>query len=365
MRRIASEPWSGRQSTAPVSFNDSAFYEFNAGEVELLEAATNELAKMSLAAARHIIDNRLYSRMGIPASAVPLIESSWNAEPPSLCGRLDLFYDGVHPPKLLEYNADTPTSLPEAAMVQRCWLEDRFPGRDQFNSIHRRLVERWSELAPQIPGGHVDFCPVDDVGDGVTARYLEETAQQAGLITSTFPIAEIGWDGRSFIGPDGRELAVVFKLYPWEWMVREEFGKHLPVAPTLWMEPAWKMLLSNKGLLSVLWELYPRHPYLLEARFDSPGLMMSWVKKPLLGREGSNIALHQPGKDFETSGDCGAEGFIYQALAPIENLEGVYPVVDSWVVGHQEGQAAAGIGVRESATPISTRLSQFVPHVIG
>src|SRR5438309_7448866 len=99
-------------------WNESAYYEFTAKEVDELEAATNELEKMTLAAAQHIIDNRLYARMGIPDNAVPLIESSWEAEPPSLYGRFDLAYDGVHPPKLLEYNADTPTAPLEAAVVQ-------------------------------------------------------------------------------------------------------------------------------------------------------------------------------------------------------------------------------------------------------
>ena len=107
------------------------------------------------------------------------------------------------------------------------------------------------------------------------------------------------------MGPDDRALGAVFKLYPWEWMVREKFGQHLAAAPTIWMEPAWKMLLSNKGLLPVLWSIYPRHPYLLEASFDGPGLMMSWVKKPLLGREGANITLHRPGVDVETGGEYG------------------------------------------------------------
>jgi glutathionylspermidine synthase len=375
MRRIACDPrpdWQQRveekglvwHSGDQVYWNESAFYEFTAREVDLLEAATNELEKMTLTAAQHIIDNRLYARMGIPANAIPLIERSWEAEPPSLYGRFDLAYDGVNPPKLLEYNADTPTSLLEAAVVQWYWLQDRFPARDQFNSLHERLIALWKEFTPYLPGGRVDFCSMDDLEDGMTVTYLQDTAQQAGLSASAFPIGEIGWDGRSFVGPDDRELSAVFKLYPWEWMVREEFSKHLPSASTLWIEPAWKMLLSNKGLLPVLWELFPRHPYLLEARFDSPGLMMSWVKKPLLGREGANITLHQPGKDFETTGDYGAEGFIYQALAPLEN-SGFYPVVGSWVIGHEEGNAAAGVGIRESTTPITTNLSQFVPHLFS
>ena len=376
MRRVAAEPrpnWQQRveeagliwHSGVQVYWNESAFYEFTAPEIELLETATNELERMTLAAARHIIDNHLYTRLAIPPHVIPLIESSWEAEPPSLYGRFDLAYDGVNPPKLLEYNADTPTSLLEAAVVQWYWLQDRFPSRDQFNSIHERLITLWKELTPYLPGGRIDFCSMDDREDGMTVTYLQDTAQQAGLAASAFPIAEIGWNGQSFVGPDDRELGAVFKLYPWEWMVREQFGRHIASAATVWIEPPWKMLLSNKGLLPVLWDLYPRHPYLLEARFDSPGLMMSWVKKPLLGREGANITLHQPGKDLETAGSYGQEGFIYQELAPLENSSGVYPVLGSWVIGHEEGNAAAGMGIRESATPITNNLSQFVPHLFA
>jgi len=374
MRRVASTPrpdWQKKVEEAGLTWhsldepywNEAAYYQFSSDEVDTLEAATNELEKMTLAAAQHVIDHRLYSRMGIPELAIPLIESSWEAEPPSLYGRFDLAYDGVHPPKLLEYNADTPTSLLEAAVIQWYWLEELFPKRDQFNSIHERLVALWKELTPYLPGGRVDFCSLDDAEDGMTVTYLQDTAQQAGLTASIFPIHEIGWDGQAFVGPDNAALGAVFKLYPWEWMVREEFGRHVANAQTIWIEPAWKMLLSNKGILPVLWELYPRHPYLLEAHFDGPGLMMSWVKKPLLGREGANITLHQPGSEIQTDGDYGEEGFIYQEMAPPAVFDGMHAVIGSWVVGHEEGNAAAGMGVRESDTPIIGNTSRFVPHL--
>jgi glutathionylspermidine synthase len=103
----------------------------------------------------------------------------------------------------------------------------------------------------------------------------------------------------------------------------------------------------------------------LEASFDGPGLMMSWVKKPLLGREGANVTLHQPGKDIQTEGDYGAEGYIYQEMAPIQPFDGQYPVLGSWVIGHEEGNTAGGIGIRESAIPVTTNTSQFVPHLFG
>jgi glutathionylspermidine synthase len=377
MRRIASPPrahWQKRVEAAGLTWhtaedrpywNESACYEFTAKEVDLLASATNELEEMTRKAAQHAIDNRLYSKMGIPEFAVPLIERSWEAEPPSLYGRFDLIYDGSHPPKLLEYNADTPTSLLEAAVVQWFWLEEAHPAGDQFNSIHERLIALWRELIPHLPGSRVDFCSMDDSEDWTTATYLEDTAQQAGLASSLFTIDEIGWDGARFVGPDDRYLAAVFKLYPWEWMVREEFGKHLlGAADTVWLEPPWKMLLSNKGILPVLWELYPNHPYLLAASFDRP-CSAEWVRKPLLGREGGNVTLHQAGREIETAGDYGEEGFVYQDAAPLKSFDGMYPVIGSWVIGHEAGDSAAGIGIRESEIPITTNTSRFVPHVCG
>ncbi|HEV3334054.1 MAG TPA: glutathionylspermidine synthase family protein [Bryobacteraceae bacterium] len=375
MRRLPSIPrthWRQQVEEAGLAWhsadepywNESAYYELTARDVEVLESATNELAELALGTAQHIIDNQLYAELGIPAIAVPLIENSWKSERPSLYGRFDLAYDGVHPPKLLEYNADTPTSLLEAAVVQWYWLQDMFGARDQFNSIHQRLIACWKQLMPYLPEGRIDFCSIDDAEDGMTVTYLLDTAQQAGLRSSIFPIDEIGWNGHTFVGPNDQPLSAVFKLYPWEWMVCEEFGRHLARASTLWIEPPWKMLLSNKGMLPVIWDLYPEHPNLLRASFDAPGAMTSWVRKPMLGREGANITLHQVNGEIQTGGEYGSGRFVYQEAAELGVFDGHYSVVGSWVIGHEENNAA-GVGIRESTMPIMTNTSSFVPHVIG
>ncbi len=156
MRRVASSlraDWQTKVEAAGLTlhtseeqayWNESAFYEFTGKEVDLLASVTNELEEMTRNAAQYAIDNRLYGQMGIRALAVPLIERSWEANPPSLYGRVDLMYDGCHPPKLLEYNADTPTSLLEAAVLQWYWMEETHAFSDQFNSIHERLIAQWS-----------------------------------------------------------------------------------------------------------------------------------------------------------------------------------------------------------------------------
>ena len=66
---------------------------------------------------------------------------------PNVYGRFDLWYGGAGTtPKLLEYNAQTPTSLLESAVVQWTWLEQtgqtHHPDR-QWNNVHERLIEAW------------------------------------------------------------------------------------------------------------------------------------------------------------------------------------------------------------------------------
>lgn len=348
-----------------VYWDEGASYVLSAAEVDELEAATNELHRLCLAAVEHVVAERRWAELVIPASAAPLVERSWRAGPgggpePTLYGRFDLAYDGRSPPRLLEYNADTPTALVEAAVAQWYWLQDVDPAADQFNAIHERLVAAWPGVV--APHDVVHFASADDVEDLATVAYLRDTAAQAGYATRQLSMAEVGWDAgrRRFVDLDGRVITTAFKLYPWEWMTREAFGAHLAEAApaTRWVEPAWKMVLSNKGILPILWELFPDHPNLLAASFDEWRLE-AYARKPLLSREGANVSLVMFGDEIARSaGDYGAEGYVYQALAPLPRFDGRTPVFGAWVVAGE----AAGVGVRESDGPITTNTSRFVPH---
>jgi len=351
-------------------WNESAFYEFTAKEIDTLEAAANELQTMCIAAAQHVIDNKRYTELAIPAAAIPVIELAWEQEPPALYGRFDFMYDGSGPPKLLEYNADTPTSLMEAAVIQWSWLEEVFqqnreakapPQTDQFNSIHERLIAKWKDIAPYL-SKPVYFASTDTEEDMLTTTYLRDTADQAGVPTEQMLMEEIGWDddNQRFVDNAVNPIFSIFKLYPWEAMLDEEFG---PAALATyqemrWIEPIWKMLLSNKGILPILWELYPNHKNLLEAYSDGPRKMQSYVKKPLLSREGSNITMTTPQQTVETDGPYGEDGYIYQALAPVARFGDRYPVLGLWMIDQECG----GMGIRESGSPITDNLSSFIPH---
>ncbi|MFN9578187.1 MAG: glutathionylspermidine synthase family protein [Gemmatimonadota bacterium] len=355
-------------SAAGPYWNEEAHYAFSAAEVDAIEGATNALHAMCLEAAQHVIAHRQYDRLAIPPAVVPLIEASWAQEPPSLYGRFDLAYDGMGPPKLLEYNADTPTSLVEASLAQWFWLQDTHPQLDQFNALHERLIAHWRHLAPHLQGDVLHFVGMDDLEDGVTLAYLRDTAEQAGIRCATLPIRRIGLTGDGFFTDlDDRVLESVFKLYPWEWLVAEDprFVEALLGLGTRmqWLEPAWKLLLSNKGILAVLWELFPGHPNLLPATLDASEVLTwdAYVTKPLLSREGANVTVTLFDQVLlRTRGDYGAEGVVHQALATIPRFDDRYPVIGSWIIG----DAAAGMGIRESRQVVTDNLSQFVPHVI-
>ena len=356
-------------------WNESAHYQFSAAEIDTLEATGNLLQGMCLEAAQHVIDHRLYPDLGIPASAIPAIEQAWNAEPPSLYGRFDLLWAGAHsphPPKLLEYNADTPTSLLEAAVIQWNWLGDlrrstSDPTPDQFNFLHERLVAKWKDITPFLRQP-VTFAGVETDEDTLTLAYLEDTARQAGLQTRRIRMRDIGWNQprQTFVDLDEQQIPTLFKLYPWESLLAEPFGPHaLTSAATLWIEPIWKLLLSNKGILPILWKLFPNHPNLLEAHATPLHGMSAFVRKPLFSREGANLRIVFPDlTTLETPGPYSTARTIDQALAPPaifpDHLgQPRYPILGLWMIDQQ----CSGLGIRESAGPVTDNLSCFVPHL--
>ena len=378
MRRISIESRKNWQSKVEeIGFNfhtldslywdETAYYEFSMDEVDQIEKATNELWTMCLEAVQYVIDNKLYSKFHIPQWIVPLIESSWDNDAPAIYGRFDFsFKYGV--PKLLEFNADTPTSLFESSVVQWYWLQDFDSSKDQFNSIHEKLIAYWKYLEEYLHDYPLHFSAIkDNTEDFTTTEYMRDCAIQAGYITKFIDIKDIGWDNdlQEFLDLENKTIKNIFKLYPWEWLIDEEFGQHLLTDrnQTFWVEPSWKMILSNKAILPILWQLFKYHDHLLESYFEEDQQMLGsiYVKKPLLSREGSNISIIKDGEPVaETDGEYGQEGYIYQEYCPLPTFGNKHPQVGSWIIG----QESAGIGIRESETLITDNMSSFVPHLI-
>ena len=354
----------GFHTTNVPYWDETAYYEFTMDEVLYIEKATAELWDLCLGAVQHVMDNNLYSRFSIPEAFIPYIERTWTEDHPSIYGRFDFCYKN-NQLKMLEFNADTPTSLYEAGIVQWFWLQDFDKGKDQFNSIHEKLIAYWKYLQAYLHPGTLHFtCLKETLEDLTNTEYLRDCAIQAGLETKLVFIDDIGWDTevQVFRDRENQPLQNIFKLYPWEWLINDEFGAHILTDRnrTFWIEPSWKMILSNKAILPILWELSPDCPYLLPAYFEE-GKLLNYVKKPILSREGANITMVRNNTTVQqTAGDYGAEGFIYQELFSLPEFGGNYPLIGSWVIG----QEPAGMGIREASSLITDNLSRFVPHLI-
>ncbi|WP_294640347.1 glutathionylspermidine synthase family protein [uncultured Aureimonas sp.] len=383
MERRRIEPREGWQRTAEaVGFGfhemygepywlDDTYYRFSLAEIEAeIEAPTQALHALCLDLAAEVAaSDALMSRLDIPPEQFDFVRRSFREREPSLYGRFDLAYDGRGPAKLLEYNADTPTGIFEAAYFQHNWLTDqialgRLPGdADQFNLLQESLVSAFAAF-PADRIFHFAAVTASDEDRG-TAAYLMDCAVQAGHHTALIDMGSIGVDalGR-FTDPNERVIDRCFKLYPWEDMMREPFARHLEGSGTQWVEPPWKAILSNKGILPLLWERHPGHPNLLPAFFaDVPraGSLERSVRKPFFSREGENIAILEGGREAEaTGGDYGAGPAIVQQLTPLFEAEGQFAVLGAWVVGDE----AAGLGIREDRSRITRNLSRFVPHAI-
>ena len=72
------------------------------------------------------------------------------------------------------------------------------------------------------------------------------------------------------------------------------------------------------------------------------------------------MQVFRSGEKVQSYGPYSEEGFVYQALAPIPCCDGKYPVLGSWMIADQ---GAAGMGIRESETIITSNRSRFVPHL--
>jgi len=353
-------------------WDETAYYRFTLSQIEEdLERPAEEINAMCFQLLdQSLSDETVYRRLSISEAHWDYVADSWRNREMDLLGRLDFSYDGASDAKLLEYNADTPTTLYESAVFHTVRLEEAMAtglipqSCDQSAQIHEYLVEAFRGM--KIEGLLHLACLRDIEDDRETVRYLEECAREAGLETQFLAMKDIGIDAAGrFTDLEDRVTTTLLKLYPWEWIMEEKFGRYLVSSGVHFLEPPWKAVLSNKGLLPLLWERFEGHPNLLPAYFEGDAkveaLSDSYVRKPLLSRQGSNIEIVRDGLALSRSvGPYGEEGHIVQAIHQLPEFDGKFTLVGCWIVAGQP----AGISIRESQNLVTDEDAKFVPHII-
>jgi len=352
--------------------------EVSEAEAEAYYEAANALYAMFVEAGQHVIDHGRYAELGIDAALVPLIEESWERDDWHLYGRFDLAggLDG-RPIKLIEFNADTPTALYETAIVQ--WALLRANGLDearQFNNLHEMLQESFrccvvgedGDFAADYRQEKFLFSSIEGLPeDERTVRYLQQVAHEAGLFTDFCFLHETGFlEGQGVFNREAQRADFWFKLFPWEDIPAQEpelapiLQSISRVGATRFVNPAYTLLFQSKGMLAILYELFPDSPWLLETRFQ-PLAGKAQVEKRLFGREGENTRI------LDAEGHVLAETDGAYAHHPAIWQEYVELPQDAAGQRYQAGVfhacEACALGFRRGGE-ILDNLSKFVGHMV-
>jgi glutathionylspermidine synthase len=346
---------------ADGSWREDAAWVLTPAEISLLKQTATEVAELYRQAADHVLRRNLWARLGFSEETAGLLRCSLERAEPALLGRFDFLIDETGQPRLVEFNADNALSLVETAVLQRDWQQAVMPEHEQWNGLHASLVEAWRNSGTQRV--HCAWRPRHAEVEG-TAHYMARVIRESGLEAELTALHSLGWHRRRgvFVDAVGRELECCWKIYPWEWMLAEPFARHLRAAPCRFVEPAWRLLLGHKGMLSLLWELFPDHPAILRCSDEQPAGNAAWVAKPVLGREGGNVTIQQDGEVVEESGgEFAGQQRVYQEYVAAPVQDGVLAQCGVWMCGREP----VALGIRETEGRIITGESAFVPHVIG
>ncbi|OHD90504.1 glutathionylspermidine synthase family protein [Sulfuricurvum sp. RIFCSPLOWO2_12_FULL_43_24] len=349
-------------------------------EAEAYYEAVNELYDMYTSAAQHVIDNNLFFDLGIPFNLIEAIKKSWENDVHwHLYGRFDLS-GGINgtPIKLIEFNADTPTSLFETAILQ--WALLKHNGMDeerQFNNIYeafsdnfRRLVTLFddpSDFEKHYDGWKILFSSISgNIEEEQTVRLLQQMAIDAGFETSFEPLGGVKFDDEGIYDRAEEPYEYWFKLYPWEDIAIEEpeLATQLTTImnnqKAIILNPAYTLLFQSKGMMKILCDLFPDSPYLLKTSFE-PLKGVAHVEKRMFGREGANVRIMD------------ASGTVIEANdGPYGNFKPIYQEYvefpkDSQGNCYQAGvffaYEACGLGFRRGGK-ILGNMSKFVGHVL-
>ena len=343
--------------------------------------ATNELYDMFCEAGQHVIDNNLFHELDIPFNLVEIIKDSWEDDVHwHLYGRFDLAggLNGV-PIKLIEFNADTPTALFETAIVQWAILKfNELEESSQFNSLYEAIKDNFKRFVTLDSGidkfeEHYEklnwkilFSSVSGNDEEEnTTRLLEHIAKEAGYKTDFSYIQDVEFSNDG-ISKDDEVFEFWFKLIPWEDIAIDEgelavtLTEIISNKKAIICNPAYTLLFQSKGIMKILWDLYPNHPLLLETSFD-PLENTKQVEKMCFGREGANVAIVNEDNSLEMKTDGAYENFkpIYQEYIEFPKDDNG----DSYQAGVFYAYEACGLGFRKGGV-ILDNMSKFVGHIV-
>ena len=363
-----------------TKYVSDALVEISADEAEGFYEAGNELYDMFVAAAEHIIDNDLFFEIGIPFNLVDTIKKSWESDVHwHIYGRFDLA-GGLNGEqiKLIEFNADTPTSLFETALLQWALLKHNDMDEDtQFNNVYEAISNNFKRLITldedlelfdeRYDGWKILFsCVAENDEEEVTTKLLQQMATDAGFNTSFEYLENVKFDDTGIFDADENQYEYWFKLFPWEDIAHDEpelattLTNIMNNQEAIIINPAYTLLFQSKGIMKILCELFPDSPYLLQTSFE-PLDGVKQVEKTVFGREGANTKI------------IDSDGTVVESTeGPYDNYKKVYQEFVEFPKDVEGAKYQAGVFFAYESCGMSFRkgseimdnMSKFVGHII-
>jgi len=292
------------------SYVNDALVRISQEEAEAYYKAGNELYEMYIEAAEYVIENELFFELGIPFNLVDAIKKSWENDVHwHIYGRFDLAggVDGKAI-KLIEFNADTPTALFETALLQWALLQqNKLDESQQFNQLYEALKDNFRRLItlfddPQSFDEHYEGWKIlfssisSNEEEEATTKLLQQIATDAGFNTSFAFLEDVNFDNEGIYDADSNQYEYWFKLFPWEDIAIDEpelatiITEIMQNQKAIILNPAYTLLFQSKGMLKILYDLFPDSPYLLQSS-DTPLDGIKQVEKTVFGREGANTKI--------------------------------------------------------------------------
>ncbi len=349
-------------------------------EAEAYYEAVNELYDMYAEAAEYVIENNLFFELGIPFNLIDAIKKSWENDVHwHVYGRFDLA-GGLEgkPIKLLEFNADTPTSLFETALLQWALLkENSLDEESQFNNVYDAIKENFKRLITlfedtelfdeRYDGWKILFSSIHgNDEEEATTKLLRQIATDAGFNTGFEYLQNVKFDEEGIYDRDDNRYEYWFKLYPWEDIAIDEpelattLSNIMQNQSAIILNPAYTLLFQTKGMLKILYDLFPDSPYLLKTSFE-PLNGIKHVQKSVFGREGANVKIVDSEGSIlhEQDGPYGNYKKVYQEYVELNSDENK----EKYQAGVFFAYEACGLSFRKGGE-ILNNMSKFVGHII-
>ena len=373
--------FSWHTDTDGTKYVSNALVKISQDEAEAYYTATNEIYDMYVEAAEYVIENDLFFDLGIPFNLVESIKKSWENDVHwHIYGRFDLAGGlDAQDIKLIEFNADTPTSLFETALLQWALLKhNNMDESKQFNNVYEAITNNFKRLITlfedtdsfdeKYDGWKILFSSISgNDEEEATTRLLQQMATDAGFNTAFEYLENTHFDEDGIYDADENSYEYWFKLYPWEDIAIDEpelattLSNIMQNQKAIILNPAYTLLFQSKGMLKILSDLFPDSPYLLKTSFE-PLKGIKQVQKAVFGREGANTKIINADSTI-----------IEQTDGPYDNYKKIYQEYvdfpkDKDGLKYQAGvffaYEACGMSFRKGSE-IMDNMSKFVGHIIS